>query len=371
MSQSSNLQFSINESVWLRDGQEAEDVLSMALEPDITIEENPHYVSIKGALRLSGEYTSVENSGDTALDQSHVDRPDFRVVDELRETDDGTIYIEHRFPVDITIPANRVEDIDDLYVSVESFDYELPEVGCIQLEADVLITGLVDPDVPQAKYSEANQRQIIDESELENENAFDPTEALAFESYREPEEETAQEQSVEPEVELTPREDEEDGFISLPFDEREEEQEFESEASSFDVEVNEIEEEEELVPLYRAHETFEEDSSQDSNEESIREDTESFFDEEEVEDNLEEQEQPDTNVQKKKRNENALYLTKMLTNEEDQFSKVRMCIVQTGDSLEGISERYQVPVTSLLRRNHLDSDQLEEGQILYIPVNKR
>ncbi|WKB36823.1 LysM peptidoglycan-binding domain-containing protein [Terrilactibacillus sp. S3-3] len=71
---------------------------------------------------------------------------------------------------------------------------------------------------------------------------------------------------------------------------------------------------------------------------------------------------------KSKREENALYLTKVLAgSEEEQFSKMRICIVQTGDSLQAISERYKVSISSLLRRNQLESERVDEGQVLYIP----
>nr|WP_239549090.1 LysM peptidoglycan-binding domain-containing protein [Scopulibacillus daqui] len=48
-----------------------------------------------------------------------------------------------------------------------------------------------------------------------------------------------------------------------------------------------------------------------------------------------------------------------------------MCIVQSGDSIESISERYKVPVTSILRKNNLESDFIDEGQVLYIPIPKK
>ena len=36
--------------------------------------------------------------------------------------------------------------IEELYVSIEEFDYELKENGCLQLLADISITGLCDEE---------------------------------------------------------------------------------------------------------------------------------------------------------------------------------------------------------------------------------
>ena len=46
-----------------------------------------------------------------------------------------------------------------------------------------------------------------------------------------------------------------------------------------------------------------------------------------------------------------------------------MCIVQQGDTIDLISERYEISVQQLLRVNEFHADQdVYEGQILYIPA---
>ena len=56
---------------------------------------------------------------------------------------------------------------------------------------------------------------------------------------------------------------------------------------------------------------------------------------------------------------------------EDTFVKMRMVIVQRGESVESLAGRYGVSISSILRLNGLDSGQLEEGQIVYIPGEER
>lgn len=51
---------------------------------------------------------------------------------------------------------------------------------------------------------------------------------------------------------------------------------------------------------------------------------------------------------------------------ESQY-KVRMCIVQREDTIEGIAARYNVQPRELQLRNRLNEPYLSEGQVLYIP----
>lgn len=53
--------------------------------------------------------------------------------------------------------------------------------------------------------------------------------------------------------------------------------------------------------------------------------------------------------------------------EVEPFRKVRMCIVQRSDTLESIAARYNVQPRELQQRNQLNDNYLSEGQVLYIP----
>jgi len=350
MSQSSSqdLRFSINESVWLKNGESAEDVLSMALEPDITIEENPHYVSIKGELLLNGEYHPREGTQKGDLLDDTIERPDFRIVDLIKTSDEGTMLFEHRFPVDITIPSNRVDDIDDLHVNVETFDYILPEDGCIQLQAEVVISGLATATENRHESEVDEVKEEVEEGD--DESTFDPTESVNFEAYREPAEESEQ-GGTAPEIGLNAQEEEQKETGEAAFLERpEESKEYSNSPQEIETAAQDFESVDDRLEL----------------QEKLSSEADSFFEEKTAE-----PEEVNHSIEQQKISENALYLTKMLTDAEEQFSKMRMCIVQVGDSLESISERYQVPVPSLLRRNQLHSESLEEGQIIYIPGTKR
>ncbi|MCY9107375.1 LysM peptidoglycan-binding domain-containing protein, partial [Bacillus atrophaeus] len=67
-------------------------------------------------------------------------------------------------------------------------------------------------------------------------------------------------------------------------------------------------------------------------------------------------------------NNNSLYLTKLFTREEEEFSRMKICIVQQQDTIDRVCERYDISSQQLIRMNALSLDaELEEGQILYIP----
>ncbi len=134
----SYLRFSVEESVWFQKGQEVSELVSISLDPDIVIQEHDQYVSIRGALQLAGEYRIDENSN--AEDDR--DFTTVRVVNQVTTREDGVSELNHSFPVDITIPKNRIQNLDDVYVAIESFDYELPKRGCLQLVADLSISGI-------------------------------------------------------------------------------------------------------------------------------------------------------------------------------------------------------------------------------------
>ena len=137
-----NIRFSLKETVWFQKGQEVKEVRSLSLNPDITIQQFDEYVQVKGVLTLEGNYTPDQvRQGDYF---SLRELAPSRLVEDVRALDDGSCELRHQFPVDISIPLTRITDLENLCVSVETFDYQLTERGCIQIAADLCISGLHD-----------------------------------------------------------------------------------------------------------------------------------------------------------------------------------------------------------------------------------
>lgn len=349
---SNHLRFSIEESVWLNKGKEVDEIVSMSLEPDISIIENKHYVSVRGALKLTGEYRPVESDAgekdELSIDEAHSlgERTALRPIDELTISENGMAQIEHRFPVDITIPLSRIERLEDIFVTVESFDYTLPENDCLRLEADISISGMAEENSTEDAYNEE-----IEETEIE-------TVAKASEVRKDKDDEASQGETVIVN---------EDGEA---WKENEAYQPFHYEAvrKTSEEEQDRVEDPSLETPnrgplvemKSRPAETVD-----DSTDYADEWEEEAGEDEEEDRDFAKEEEE----AVYSEREENALYLTKMLTKDEEEFSRLKMCIIQPGESLDTIAERYDLTSSQLARVNHLDNEEVEEGQILYIPVS--
>jgi stage VI sporulation protein D len=90
---------------------------------------------------------------------------------------------------------------------------------------------------------------------------------------------------------------------------------------------------------------------------------------------VQEEEAPDSSSKKKSgkgkklKNKQSITLSEFFARkDEEAHTKLRMCIVQNGDTLDTLSERYKVPVTQIQRVNQLELNQdIYEGQVVYIP----
>lgn len=309
------LRFSIEEAIAFRREHHVDQLLSISLQPTITIEEQEDYVYIRGVLQLSGEYTKREEDGE--------DVETFelgRYIEQVRMHDEETGEFLHQFPIDVTVPKERVDDLEQVYVLIESFDYDLRK-NELRLIAEVAIHGIQMDD----------DQEDEEEWDAYNVDDFEPFEAVARQEVYEEEQE------------------EQETIVNVPtFYMLHEEQVADND-----------EHKEERIDVQGEHEEEQVDTQKgyEEEQESKREETSFQL----------ELKGRETN---EKRNENALYLTKLFgKNEEQAFARLKICIVQQGDSLDKIAERYDVSVQQLLRTNHLESGaDVHEGQLLYIPT---
>ncbi|MBU9721940.1 MULTISPECIES: stage VI sporulation protein D [Bacillaceae] len=407
--QPSSLSFSIKESVWLNRGSEIDELLSLVLEPDISIQEEGDQVFVRGNLQLYGEYRpkeAEENDSGTFADQVS-----FRSVEEVSMSDDGVGLIRHSFPLDVTIPKERIDNLDNLFVTVDEFDYELPGKGCIELEANVSVSGIKSDqssysfsEARNDSYEESFERSVNQEQSTPEPEQFEDSRVSYNEfQYEEPNVNEEPVESFQPEQEddersfhfeaVRPAEEEpnEEDYVLENVDDGESRyqgQEFgevEAEAEP-NIEQDTTSEEPVEVEPARGETSNQEEPTpvevvdavtSDEGEERVESTTPtvkfasnpnvSSVDDDRPAGEGEENGSEAAEVQPRKE-ENALYLTKMLTKGEEEFSKLKMCIVQDGETLEMIAERYKLQVSQLVRMNRLNEDRVSEGEILYIPV---
>ncbi|MBU8695612.1 LysM peptidoglycan-binding domain-containing protein [Bacillus pumilus] len=417
MSQNNRLQFSVEESIYFKSGQEVSELLSISLDPDILVQEVNDYVSIRGSLELTGEYNinQEELLGELSSYAS------YREADEVKVREDGTAELLHQFPVDITIPKNKISHLNDVFVFIDAFDYQLTENRLLTIQADLAIEGLLDEETPQAPVEEPYEfvhRSEEEYGDMTYDYQLQPEGEEQEEEQQDDEREIDEEQTVfqhdmreeekqeeEIEIELVSREEETEelkeseereetesqeevalGYRSLPEAQVQEPPFFEPpklldeeerEDTFFEVEVRkdpEIGKEQEETaqpypvfesPAYHVAEE-EEQVAQDDTYQLGR-----LYEREapKIYESAQEEEAFEEDVRETSGSENSLYLTKLFAKqEEEDFSRMKICIVQQEDTVDRICERYQLNVQQLLRTNSLSVDaELEEGQILYIP----
>ncbi|NGM57835.1 LysM peptidoglycan-binding domain-containing protein [Bacillus velezensis] len=265
------LQFSVEESICFQKGQEVSELLSISLDPDIRVQEVNDYVSIKGSLELTGEYNIDHSSHFEELDR------ELRHVEEVRAREDGTAELIHCFPVDITIPKNKVSHLNDVFVFIDAFDYQLTDSRILTIQADLAIEGLLEesepkePEIPLYVAPEFAREEMINLAGHHSEDENEPELMIRHE----PEipltvsEEAAQEtEKNEEEIPPLLRQEEEEQetapILREPEEEKQEtapilrEQEEEQETAPI---LREQEEEQEAAPILREREEEEQEAA--------------------------------------------------------------------------------------------------------------
>ncbi|MCZ0702418.1 stage VI sporulation protein D [Natronobacillus azotifigens] len=397
---SSVFTFDLNEALRFQNGQGVAEMIGISLDPEISIQTYQDHVSIRGIIELNGEYfaDANEQSEDLSLDQ--IDQRDFpseRYINEVEAEPNGVHHFKHHFPVEISIPNERIETLDDIFVGVDTFDYQLPEQSKLILRASVAIHGLKDERTAQVAEPETEEEtedtslpNVFDFPEQEEEADASDTFRFDVKEKKQPEEELdvvdekeredlAQEtdeepKSTEPVEEKSSTNENESGrwpkkkysSISSLFDKKEPEPELSDT-------VEEPEPDLEPEPDPDPDPEFLEDP------ELVREspdnvsrinDPEPVFtgnDDPEQITQLHAQSKPEEETGREQS-----YLLDIFADEAEEgerFTSLKVYIVQDSDTIDSIAERYQVSRGSMLQVNNLDGDSISGGQLLYIPNN--
>lgn len=412
---SSVFRFELNETLYFEKGQEVNEMRGVSLEPDISIHSFHDYITIKGIIELKGEYEKSDRfqvEGDIETDDFHAKR----YVEAVEEMDNDLAIFSHRFPVEISVPVNRVADLNDVSVYIQSFDYEIPEPSMFRLYSTIEIHGL--NRYGQISQSENNSEldSILSDMDRETESNTDVEEEQFQFELKRPDEEmmeeqpkeavdlpmfsTDEEQNQETErnstlndaiVEETTKEDAKD--IVQEETKRKENQEEKESSSKDDKETDETgrwkyKETKSLKEFFantskdKAEEVDDEEDEYD--EEDLHDEDKAYDDEDlhEEDHDIERKKAEDVSPEIRENSDNqedneqvraVSYLSDMFSDsEEESFTRMRLCIVQEQDTIDSIAERYQVSALQLIKLNRLDEDyDVKEGQLLYIPHKKK
>ncbi|WP_062198990.1 LysM peptidoglycan-binding domain-containing protein [Massilibacterium senegalense] len=310
------LRFSISEFVNISQAQ-VKQMISLSLEPNISVEPLNDLVTMKGALILQGEYESGEDD----------------LAGNVRK-------LEHSFPIDITIPKSRVTSLDTIQLMIESFDYDFEEQERLIIQADLLVSGITNES---AFVLEEREKETLEEPLVRMEAGHKQAERV---------EDEAVETST---VDTTLLGEEQMGEMTI-----------------------EKQEEKEVRPLVQIEATREENDRPLVQVESTREEkhpvvveeiqvVQEIQKEETEEARNEESKEQDAHVHEGEFEQEFLLSELFATDEEDHFSQVKIYIVQRDETLHTVASRYEMPVDELVRFNDLKTTDVEAGMLVYVP----
>lgn len=169
------LSFAIKETIFLSsDKAGIEEWKELELVPDVEVLETDTAISITGCLQLFGKYKptkeafeSAEGSADTLVEA--VTFSPFRPGGSEGQLYGREEQLQHRIPLNITIPLHRIAEIEDIYAVVDSFDYQLQSAHQLLIEADLVIAGIKIGEPRQTVAQPASYEDGAEENEPDQE----------------------------------------------------------------------------------------------------------------------------------------------------------------------------------------------------------
>ncbi|MCZ8519099.1 MULTISPECIES: LysM peptidoglycan-binding domain-containing protein [Paenibacillus] len=352
--QRSGLRFDIYERVHLSEGvlgiKELEEV---ELVPHIQVLSQGEQALLRGNLLLTGTY-----------------------VDEQDRTGQT---LEHLIPVEITLPLNRVHRVEDIAVEIDNFDIDLLSGRSLNITGVLSLGGLEVVSSPEEDTwrSDREEEEVLFVHEARAERTEEP----AFYGDVSPgavppavESESAVPDNTKPDLEAN----EEAAPESAPVSWMEPQEQEAEEAEPFFLLERTVPEEppeeaarEPKVSFGRAAAEPAEPEAPPAAEvpapprsfgvaslidrSSARRETRS---------QPEPPPLPAVSPSEKVEWKNLLLNSR---DEQQEFRKVRLCIVQKNETLESIAERYNLSTRELALHNRLGDVGVSEGQIVYIP----
>lgn len=330
--QTTGLRFDIYERVHLaEDLPDMRSLDSIEMVPLIQVNVDGEHAQLKGNLLLTGQYFSDQNN--------------------------ETRTLEHWIPVEITLPLNRVERLEDIAVEIENFDIDLLSSRLLNVTGVLSLRGF--DTVTIARDWQEESQLFVQEAE---------------------EERAANKPKIAPPVDPDPDTETLVGFDTLAGDGTWLEDNGPENIGGYEepaIFENVLEHEEpESLPIV----------VEDKKELKVGFGTKIPSGQEQLK-NIKNLIQSDSNGKGgagKKFGErevigdpgregirgDELEWKKLFLGERDErsFQKVRLCIVQKEETMDGIAERYSMNAREIMLFNRLSNYQVAAGQVIYIPT---
>ncbi len=346
---------------------------------------------IRGALIFTGEYEARkpdESSYPHLLDRSAYYNK--RMVKQ----------INHRIPVDISLPADRIDD-NGVILEITSLDYDLAEPNHLIVTTELELQGVLNEEVKKNAYwDQATQYDYADRDEdTSHQQQYDQfTDEFSEEEERPREflfeahpikEEQERDELIYSESETEDRKPNYENFhnpveqeVNVPQEaivseelesrphteeiemEQQEEQQGQEIRIEEDVYKDKIDEEE--VPIVRPIEEREPEVKVTISNKNRPHEPDPV----KVTEDRTETEQSKEEKEKVSRANTVGLLSKFLKNREDTMTQIQVCIVQPGETIAEIAQRYNLLEDEIREMNSLGYTSNLNGKVLKIPVRK-
>ncbi|MBP1156599.1 MULTISPECIES: LysM peptidoglycan-binding domain-containing protein [unclassified Paenibacillus] len=348
--QHNGLRFDIYERVHLSEGVLGiKELEGVELIPHIQVLPQGEQAVLRGNLLLTGTY-----------------------VDELERTDQT---LQHLIPVEITLPMNRVQRVEDIAVEIENFDVDLLSARSLNVTGVLSLGGVENVSSSESDQWRETEEEVVFVHEVPERRSEIQEESSSL-SESAGEEIPRSEQAP---AEVLPQEKAEPSSQQEPTappsePAKKEEKESEPEASgavkeeepAAEAAANTTEKKEMKVGLGSKKTTDAAESAAEPIYKSFglasllkhgssKSDTRPPEDGQSTAQKL-----PSEKVEWKN-------LLLSANREQQEFKKLRMCIVQKEETLETIAKRYDLNPREIALYNRLGEGELMEGQIVYIP----
>lgn len=328
----------------------------------------------------------------------------------------GQHRLQHKIPVEISLPMHRVVDVEHIGVEIENFDVDVLSDRKLSVTGVLSLNGVdgqqreapfgrndIDVVISDVDQRKAIQNETVQKQESSTESSVQSEAAVEGErtvNERAASERAANDVVSEPAVNAMHDNVASENVVSEKEDtdvvdatRSEEELTFESPSeSSLDFGQ---EQELEAANEFIAESEFEVESEpelevqESALQEAVkiafrqqRADVEAFVEPEEATEQAEvrdavsqadvgetEEAQAEGETRSETDWKNFLLARENEGNEVPQFKKMKMCIIQKEETLSTIAERYNINPREIILYNRLGEQEVEEGQVIYIPIS--
>jgi stage VI sporulation protein D len=330
--QASGLRFDIYERVHLAEDQpDMKSLDSIEMIPLIQVKAEGEHAQLKGNLLLTGQYYS--------------------------ELDNETRSLEHWIPVEITLPLNRVERLEDIAVEIENFDIDLLSSRMLNVTGVLSLRGF--DSMPAAVDWQDENQLLLEEIEDERAGAkpkLIPNEpnAETYIGYDTVKKDGTWLESIETVSEQEALWADEPAAVH-----------FENDFSKPEPVPQLVEDKKELKVGFGSKPASAQDHLQ-----NIKNLMQSDADFKAETNSIPGDRETNGDSGREGTRGDELEWKKLFLGErgnERSFQKVRLCIVQKEETMDGIAERYSINPREIMLFNRLSNYQIAAGQVIYIP----